>query len=45
MDYQAAVLQLKEDLRLRTEPLGVNFLNSPATWARFFPSSCSCPAY
>jgi len=28
MDYSAAVLQLKEDLRLRTEPLGVNFLKS-----------------
>jgi len=30
MDYQAAVLQLKEDLRLRTEPLGVNFLKNAA---------------
>ncbi|MBW1916583.1 MAG: DUF169 domain-containing protein [Deltaproteobacteria bacterium] len=30
MDYNAATLQLKEDLRLRTEPLGVNFLKSPA---------------
>ncbi|RLA88628.1 MAG: hypothetical protein DRG58_07545 [Deltaproteobacteria bacterium] len=30
MDYQAAVLQLKEDLRLRTEPLGVNFLKDAA---------------
>ena len=36
MDYQAAVLQLKEDLRLRTEPLGVNFLKNAAA----LPEKC-----
>ncbi|MFP3867736.1 MAG: DUF169 domain-containing protein [Desulfobacteraceae bacterium] len=30
MDYNAATLQLKEDLRLRTEPLGVKFIKNAA---------------
>ena len=31
MDYKAAAVQLKEALRLRTEPFGAIFFKDPAT--------------